>query len=151
MSLKTLFTIAFIAVADAALILAALLMVCGYKSESIAVFVGTFVVVALVAWLSRSKPKPAVEPEREWLIWDEELEEGLSDVERDMLRRGCVPVVDPVDDHAAQMIRALSGQTAVLPERHLIEPDRRAPFGMASYDTSRPTNVWYPEPPGDDR
>ena len=31
---------------------------------------------------------------------------------------------DPVDEHAEQVIRALSGQSAVLPELHLLNPRR---------------------------
>jgi len=83
--------------------------------------VGGALLVLAAAWFWRSSPEPGAIPagEREWRIWDEELDPDLSDIERDMLAHGC-----PVDAHAAQMIRALSGQTAVLPEIGLLTPPR---------------------------
>lgn len=130
--MKTLRIIAFVAVADGLLVLAALLLVAGYGWQAAAVGVGTLAVVALAAWLCRSKPEPEAAPE--WTVLDEPLPDDLSPTEEQMLRG---PYWDPtlvfpdaVDDHAAQMIRALSGQTAVLPtlpEQHLLQPRRPGP------------------------
>lgn len=114
--MKTFFTVALIAVADALLVLAALLLVAGYPWLAAAVGVATLAGVGVAAWLSRNKPAPASAP-RQWLVVDEPLPDELSDVERVMLG-------DPVDHHAAQMIRALNGRSAVLPEQHLIQPHR---------------------------
>lgn len=89
--MKTFLTIALIALADALLVLAALLFVAGYHWYAAGLGAYTLAGVALAAWASRSKP---------------------------------IPASDPVDAHAAQMIRALSGQSAVLPEQHLLFPPR---------------------------
>lgn len=115
-------------VAAVALVLAMAMLLSGYWWESAGLGVVVLAGLALAAWPRRSKP--LAEP-TEWLVWDEELEDGLSDVERQMLRYGFVG--DPVDVHQAQMARALNG------------PATR--FGMARYDDSEPTFVWFPDSP----
>lgn len=112
-------------VGDVALIVVSLVwMLAGYLAWGGVALLAAFALVVVAArhWRDTVWPAPA-EP-GEWFVWDTELEDGLSDVEIQMLRRGCVPVPDPVDAHAAQMIRALSGQTAVLPEIGLLQPER---------------------------
>lgn len=105
-------------VVDAAIIALSLLwMLAGYMAGGVVALLAAFAGVVAAARFWRDSPE-AAPAEREWLVWDEELDAELSPTERRMLRNGCVP--DPVDDHAAQMIRALSGRPAVLPEHHLL-------------------------------
>lgn len=105
--MKILSTLALVALEATALALGLLVFVAGYFWQAAALGAIAVAGLAAAAWASRSRPTARTEP-REWLVWDEELEDGLSDVERQMLRYGFVG--DPVDVHQAQMARALGGQ-----------------------------------------
>jgi uncharacterized membrane protein YedE/YeeE len=111
-------------IVDAVVLLAAIGMLLGgyywWAGLAGAAAVGA---LAVAAWRLHDRPTSHA-PATEWLVWDTELDDGLSDVERQMLRYGYVSVDDPVDLHHAEMIRALTGQTAVLPEHDLITPPR---------------------------
>lgn len=111
--MKTFLTIALIALADALLVLAALLFVAGYHWYAAGLGAYTLAGVALAAWASRSRPAPAA-PKTPCGVAGCQLPHCIC----------CGKHPDPVDAHAAQMIRALSGQPAVLPEQHLLFPPR---------------------------
>ena len=118
---KKLLTVAALAVDAAVIVLSLLLMVAGYPWWGGVALAAAFGSLVAAAWYWGRTPELPVTTG--WHVWDEELEDGLSDVERRMLRAGYVRV-DSVDAHAAQMIRALSGRSAVLPGHHLITPPR---------------------------
>lgn len=122
-------------VADAALIVLSLsLMLAGYLAWGAVALLSALGLVFAAArfWLRTPPPAPADPAPTEWFVWDEELEAGLSDVEQQMLRNGCVPVPDPVDVHQAQMAAVLepTRPLSILrqpdwPNVHLIQPRPR--------------------------
>lgn len=129
--MKNALTILGVALDAALLALSLLLMVGGYLWWGVVALAAAGVLVFAAARFWLHTPEPGAEAPREWHVWDEELDADLSPVERQMLRDGSVPIPDEVDTHAAQMIRALSGRPAVLPERGLLDAQRpQCPEGM---------------------
>lgn len=98
-------------VADAMLLLLSVLwMFAGYPLGGVGALLAAGALVFVAARFWANTPDPAEAAPTEWLVWDEELEDELSDVERRMLRDGCVRLPDPVDAHQAQMARALNSK-----------------------------------------
>lgn len=117
--MKNLLTVAGVALDAALIVLSLALMLAGYMWWGAVALAAAGVLVAAAARFWRNTPDAPAE--REWHVWDEELEEGLSDVERQMLRAGYVPV-DPVDAHAAT---AIAHGEPGWPEMPLIQPKPR--------------------------
>ena len=121
--MKTFFAVVGIVLDAVLLFVAVLMLLAGYYWMAALCGFGAFGSLVIAARQLRSRPEQ-VSAEAIRNVWDDAYaDDGLSDVERQMLRYGYV-AVDEVDMHAAQMIRALSGQSAVLPEHRLLFPPR---------------------------
>lgn len=117
--MKTLLKIAGIAALVALLALSLLLMVAGYRLWGVIALLAAGALVYAAARFWANTPEPPAADDREWLVWDTELDAELSDTERRMARDGWVRVMpsDPVDWHAAQWGAALNEPPDFLPAR----------------------------------
>lgn len=97
--LKAIFTIAGIVLDALLLVVAVLMLLAGFWWQAALCGVGALGSLAIAAWRARARPRVvSAEAIRQWNVWDDAYaDDGLSDVERQMLRYG---YVDPVDVHA---------------------------------------------------
>ncbi|HZN76061.1 MAG TPA: hypothetical protein VFC00_30895 [Micromonosporaceae bacterium] len=116
--MKNVLIIAGVALDVAVLALSLLLMVAGYLWWGWVALLCAGGLVFAAAWFWRNSPDPAT-AEREWLVWDTELDDELSPAEQQMLRYGYI--TDPVDAHAAP---AIALTQPALPKLHLLQPRR---------------------------
>lgn len=121
--LKNAFIVAGVVADVALMVLSLVLMVAGYFLWGWVALLAAFGLVAAAARFWANSPAPVTTTDGDkWFVWDEELEDGLSDVERQMLRYGYVRI-DPVEAHAD--LARTRGEPG-WPETPLLQPDRPA-------------------------